>query len=113
MRIVHILSALTGAAAFILLAASHHGGNDNANAILAALAQVSAATAGLAMARHRLSRLSAAAAYTLLAGANLFAASLYAGIYFAETPFGLLAPLGGGALIIGWLLLAFAQPASE
>jgi uncharacterized membrane protein YgdD (TMEM256/DUF423 family) len=58
-------------------------------------------------------RLDPRIAWTLLGGAAVFAFSLYLMALGAPRWFGAITPLGGLALIIGWLWLAFGRgPAS-
>jgi uncharacterized membrane protein YgdD (TMEM256/DUF423 family) len=59
---------------------------------------------------HRNSRWLRAAAYGFAAGIVLFSGALYVlvigGPRFLEIPWGMVAPLGGTSLMIGWLCLA-------
>jgi uncharacterized membrane protein YgdD (TMEM256/DUF423 family) len=115
MRLIHICAALTGAAAFTLLALAHHahGGEPNFSfVVMAALAQISAAASGLTIAQHT-SRLAAIAAAMILLGANLFAGVIYLSAFYDNHPLHALAPIGGGLLILGWLTLAFSAPAPK
>jgi uncharacterized membrane protein YgdD (TMEM256/DUF423 family) len=61
-----------------------------------------AAMCALSMPRGRL------AAMLFLLGAALFAGSLYAMAMGAPTSLGIVTPIGGAALIIGWVVLALA-----
>lgn len=65
---------------------------------------------GLALARDRLhdARLLGLAGWLLVAGIVLFSGALYIGAFIALGPLNLAAPLGGLALISGWLLAAYA-----
>lgn len=109
MRVINLLAGLTGAYCFIMLAGAHHSGADAGNTlILAALAQIGAAAAGLAVAQ-RTSRLALIGAAILLAGANLFATVLYLNALVGAHPLHMLAPIGGTLLIAGWAVLAFAK----
>ncbi|MGE0597764.1 MAG: DUF423 domain-containing protein [Hyphomonadaceae bacterium] len=111
MRLVHIAAALTGAACFVLLAYAQHGAPAaSMEAVtMAALAQISAAAGGLAIARAS-GRLAATAGAMILIGANIFAGVIYLNAFVGDHPLRMLAPLGGGLLILGWLVLAFARP---
>jgi uncharacterized membrane protein YgdD (TMEM256/DUF423 family) len=62
---------------------------------------------GLA-ARYLDSALLRGAAWLVLAGVILFSGSLYALSFGAPRPLGIITPLGGVALIAGWLLFALA-----
>jgi uncharacterized membrane protein YgdD (TMEM256/DUF423 family) len=68
---------------------------------------LAAVLAGLAAA-HGLGRPARAAGWLFLAGVVLFAGSLYALVLFDLPVLGAVAPLGGVALIAGWLALAFS-----
>lgn len=65
---------------------------------------------GLALARDRLgdARLLGLAGWLLVAGIAFFSGALYVGAFIALGPLNLAAPLGGLALIAGWLLAAYA-----
>ena len=79
LRLIHICAALTGAYAFIALAGARHAPGANADfsaLIMAALAQISAASAGLAIAQ-RSGSLNVIGAALILAGANIFASVIY------------------------------------
>jgi uncharacterized membrane protein YgdD (TMEM256/DUF423 family) len=111
MRWLNTLAALSGAAALIALASARHLCADaDMNALLmAALVQFGAAAAGLAIAA-RSGRLSAIAGGMIVAGAALFAGEIYFSAFTGSHAFIMLAPLGGGLTILGWLALAFAKP---
>lgn len=109
---MHMCAALTGALGLALLAATYHrhgAGADFNIVLMAAVAQMSAAAAGLAIA-NRPGRLNSAAGGLILFGANLFAGVIYLSAFNDAHPFHALAPVGGAAMIAGWLLLAFARP---
>lgn len=106
-------AALTGAAGLALLAVthhSHHGETDVAFALMAAIALMSAAAASLAVAGGG-GRANAIGGGLMLTGANTFAGVLYASVWVGDHPFHMLAPLGGAAMIAGWLVLALAKTA--
>jgi len=110
MRVIHILAGLTGAEAFIALAyATHVAGGDPGPMTMGALAQLSAACAGLALA-HRSGRFTLIAAAVLLLGANIFAGVIQMSTLVGDHPFRILAPVGGSLLILGWILAAFTKP---
>jgi uncharacterized membrane protein YgdD (TMEM256/DUF423 family) len=72
---------------------------------------------GLALARDRFrdARMLGLAGWLLVAGIVLFSGTLYAGAFVALGPLNLATPVGGLALIAGWLLAAYAillQPKS-
>jgi uncharacterized membrane protein YgdD (TMEM256/DUF423 family) len=67
---------------------------------LHALAAIAAVFAG--------SRRAEAAGWLFIGGAAIFAGSLYAMAFGAPTMLGAATPIGGAALILGWLVLAVA-----
>lgn len=112
MRILNIIAALNGACGLLMLAAAHHliNGQEGAPFVqLAAIAQLSAAAAGLAIA-NRAGRLNLIAGAMILGGATLFAAEIYLISFRVSEATHFLAPVGGGTLILGWIVLAFAKP---
>lgn len=113
MRMMHMCAALTGALGLALLAVTHHWSSsepDFGPVLMAAIAQMSAAAAGLAIANGRLN---AIAGGLILFGANLFAGVIYLSALNPAHPFHALTPVGGAAMILGWLVLAFARPAQS
>ena len=117
MRLLNIFAAMSGFLALLALIYASHGlrevpSGDLATAIerikLAAFIQLGAAAAALAIA-NRTGRLNLIAGALILAGAAIFAGTLY-GISILGTP-AALAPVGGVTLLVGWLVLAFAKPA--
>ncbi|HVV33880.1 MAG TPA: DUF423 domain-containing protein [Vitreimonas sp.] len=114
MRWLNIIAALTGAAALMMLAAAHHLEQDSDfnNVLVAGLAQLSAAAAGLAIA-NRSGLLNEIAGALILLGGNLFACEIYFSSFRGEHTFAFLAPIGGALLIGGWVLLAFARPTAR
>jgi uncharacterized membrane protein YgdD (TMEM256/DUF423 family) len=112
MRIINIVSALSGACALLMLGVSHHmlaADPDVAFVYMAAAAQLSAAIAGLAIA-NRTGKLNLIAGALLLGGATLFAGTIYLGAFHVHALHAL-APVGGAAVILGWITLAFAKSA--
>jgi|GEM_PF-1824773 len=114
MRWMNVVAALTGAAALMMLAAAHHlgGGDDFDNVIVAGIVQLSAAAAGLAIA-NRGGLLNEISGGLMLLGANLFAGEIYLTSFGADNGLRFLAPIGGAAVIAGWVLLAFARPGEK
>ncbi len=111
MRVLNICAALSGALALIALAARHAKPDVDINLLmLAAIAQLSAAAAGLAIA-NRSGRLNAIAGAIILGGAFIFSGEIYFGAYTGNHGLIMLAPLGGTLMILGWIVLAFAKPA--
>ena len=111
MRALNIAAALSGALSLAMLAVAHHalsGDPDIAFVYLAAAAQLSAACAGLAIA-NRAGRLNAIAGALIVGGAFLFAAAIHLGAFKVHALHAL-APIGGAAMIAGWITLAFARP---
>ncbi len=110
MRMLNISAALSGALALVALAARHVRPDiDATTLVLAAIAQLSAASACLAIA-NRAGRLHAIAGGVILAGAFIFSGEIYFAAYTANHSFIMLAPLGGTLMIFGWTALAFAKP---
>ncbi|MEJ0058768.1 MAG: DUF423 domain-containing protein [Terricaulis sp.] len=111
MRIINIVAALSGLSALLMLVASHHifAGDPEVSFIyMAAATQLSAATAGLAIA-NRTGRLNLIAGALLLGGATVFAGTIYLGAFHLPSIHAL-APIGGAAVLLGWLTLAFTKP---
>lgn len=65
-----------------------------------------------AVAAIMIARLDQRVAWTLLGGAAVFAVSLYMMALGAPRWFGAITPLGGAAMIAGWLWLAFRRPSA-
>ena len=113
MRVLNICAALSGALALIALAARHAKPDvDITTLMLAAIAQLSAAAAGLAIA-NRAGRLNAIAGAIILAGAFIFSGEIYFGAFTGNHSLIMLAPVGGTLMILGWIVLAFAKPAER
>lgn len=115
MRWMNVAAALSGLVALVMLVAAAHPLRDalTPEALerikLAAFVQLGAACAGLAIA-GRTGRLNAIAGALILAGAALFAGTLYAISLTGSQSFAMAAPIGGSTLIVGWAVLAFARP---
>lgn len=100
------LAALSGAIAVSAGAFGAHGASGRAaewlrTGTLYQMVHAVAALAVLGLPRGRL------AAWLFLGGAGLFAATLYAMAFGAPRWLGAVTPLGGLAMIGGWLVLAF------
>jgi len=114
MRILNALAALSGLSALVLLVlSSHHMQGAAPEAIenlrLAAFTQLGSAVAGLAIA-SRNGRLNLIGGALILVGAACFTAAVAAHSLAQNTMLLPLAPAGGIAMMIGWLVLAFAAP---
>jgi uncharacterized membrane protein YgdD (TMEM256/DUF423 family) len=115
LRWINIAAALSGLVALAMLVAAAHPLRDvlEATALerikLAAFVQLGAACAGLAIA-NRSSRLNAIAGAMILAGAGVFACTLYAVSLTGSQSLALAAPFGGATLIAGWVVLVFSKP---
>lgn len=113
MRFINVFAALSGALALVMLVLAAHvldlAPPDAERVHLAAFIQLGAAAAGLAVA-NRAGPLNLAAGAMILAGAALFAGTLYALALAHARGFVMLAPVGGLTLILGWIALAFAKP---
>jgi uncharacterized membrane protein YgdD (TMEM256/DUF423 family) len=113
MRLLNVFAALSGLTALVMLVLAAHalqpGPEDLDRIELAALLQLGAAIAGLAIA-NRSGRLNLVAGVLIVAGAAIFAGTLYA-LAIADTrALIMLAPVGGITLILGWVVLVFAKP---
>lgn len=101
------LAALSGALAVAAGAFGAHGASAGAARLLRTGAEYQmihaiAAIAALTLQRGRL------AALLFLIGSLFFAGSLYAMAFGAPHSWGIVTPIGGASLIIGWIVLAFA-----
>lgn len=114
MRWINIFAALSGVVALTMLAASHHlrSNPDFSFVLIAALAQLSAAAACLAIS-NRSGRLNLVAGALMLIGAGLFAGEIYWSSFDDNHPFHMLAPVGGSLLMLGWIVLAFTKPSAK
>lgn len=113
MRVLNICAASSGALALIALAARHARPDADIDVLmLAAIAQLSAAAAGLSIA-NRSGHLNAIAGAIILGGAFIFSGEIYFGAYTGNHSLIMLAPVGGTLMILGWIVLAFAKPAER
>jgi uncharacterized membrane protein YgdD (TMEM256/DUF423 family) len=96
-----LAAGLSGAIAVAAGAFAAHGAGADAAALLRTGALYQLVHAGLA-ATLRQRR----AAAVMLAGSGLFAATLYAMAFGGPRWLGAVTPLGGAAMIAGWLMLA-------
>ena len=113
MGLLNVAAALSGALSLAMLAYAHHAmaGEPGISSIyLAAGVQLAAAASGLAIA-NRTGRLNLIAGSLIVGGATVFAAVIYLGA-FDTHPLHMLAPLGGSAMIVGWITLAFTKPSA-
>ena len=113
MRLLNVFAALSGLAALAMLVLAAHAlqpaPEDLERIKLAAFIQLGAAAAGLAIA-NRTGPLNLIAGIMILAGAAIFAGTLYSLAITHSGAFIMLAPVGGITLILGWVVLAFAKP---
>jgi uncharacterized membrane protein YgdD (TMEM256/DUF423 family) len=113
MRLLNILAALSGVLALVMLVLAAHAlqpaPEDLERIKLGAYLQLGAAAAGLAIA-NRSGRLNLIAGLLILAGAAIFAGTLYTLAITHSQALIMLAPVGGIALILGWVTLVFTKP---
>lgn len=115
MRLLNAFAALSGFIALVMLVLAAHALRDSLTPQdldrihLAAYLQLGAAAACLAIA-NRTGRLNLIAGAMILAGAGIFAATLYALAVAGAHSFVFLAPIGGITMMLGWALLIFAKP---
>jgi len=113
MRLLNIFAALSGVLALVMLVLAAHAlqpaPEDLERIKLAAYLQLGAAAAGLAIA-NRSGRLNLIAGLLILAGAAIFAGTLYTLAITHSRALIMLAPVGGLTLILGWVTLAFTKP---
>lgn len=112
MRLLNIFGALSGLISVVILAASHHMFHDDPDVVfvyLAAALQLSSGLAALVLA-SRTGMLNGLAGALMLIGATLFTGEVMLSAYNDNHPFHMLAPIGGGICMLGWLVLAFARP---
>jgi uncharacterized membrane protein YgdD (TMEM256/DUF423 family) len=115
MRALNIAAALSGLLALVMLVLAAHALRDtltpeNLERIkLAAYLQLGAAAATLAIA-NRTGRLNLIAGVLIIAGAALFASTLYGLAILGPHSFTFFAPIGGITLIAGWVTLIFTKP---
>jgi uncharacterized membrane protein YgdD (TMEM256/DUF423 family) len=104
-RSVAVIAALSGALAVAAGAFAAHGAGERAADLLRTGAHyqlVHAVAAFVALGRPR----GKAAAWLFVAGGAIFAGTLYAMAFGAPRILGAVTPVGGVALILGWLVLA-------
>jgi len=115
MRLLNIFAALSGVLALVMLVLAAHAlrpaPEDLDRIHLAAYLQLGAAAAGLAIA-NRSGRLNLIAGLLILAGAAIFAGTLYTLAITHNRALAMLAPVGGITLILGWVTLAFTKPSA-
>lgn len=113
MRLLNIFAALSGVLALAMLVLAAHAlqpaPEDLDRIRLAAFLQLAAAAAALALA-NRSGALNLIAGTMILAGAAIFAGTLYTLAVTHSSALIMLAPVGGITLILGWVVLAFAKP---
>lgn len=113
MRLLNVFAALSGVTALVMLVLAAHAlqpaPEDLERIQLGAFLQLGAAAAGLAIA-NRSGRLNLIAGAMILAGAALFAGTLYTLAVTHSRAIIMLAPVGGITLILGWITLVFVKP---
>lgn len=113
MRLLNIFAALSGLIALVMLVLAAHAlqpaPEDLQRIQLGAFIQLGAAAAGLALS-NRSGRLNLIAGAMILAGAAIFAGTLYALAITHSRALVMLAPIGGLTLILGWFALLFSKP---
>lgn len=113
MRLLNVFAALSGVTALVMLVLAAHAlqpaPEDLERIQLGAFLQLGAAAAGLAIA-NRSDRLNLIAGAMILAGAALFAGTLYTLAVTHSRAIIMLAPVGGITLILGWITLVFVKP---
>lgn len=98
------LAGLLGAAGVATAAAASHGGDPNLAIVGNFLLFHAPALIGLSLVPH--SRLGIAAGYVLVLGLAVFCGDLAMRSLAGNALFPMAAPIGGGGLILGWLLVA-------
>jgi uncharacterized membrane protein YgdD (TMEM256/DUF423 family) len=104
-RALLVLAGLCGAAGVALAARASHAGGAEAAIAANFLLFHAPALIGLSLVPRRMATI---AGYVLAAGVALFAGDLVSRDLVGHALFAFAAPAGGGALILGWLLLAVA-----
>ena len=97
-------AALFGAAGVALAATGSHTGDPNTTTAATFLQIHAAALVGLSVLPP--GRLTRAGSWVLAFGTLLFAGDLLARSHLGTAIFPMAAPIGGGGMIIGWLLVA-------
>ena len=100
------IAGLLGAAGVATAAAASHGGDTNLAIVANFLLFHAATLIGLSLAPA--SRFVKIAGYVLLLGLALFCGDLAMRSATGNALFPMAAPIGGGSLILGWLLVAAA-----
>lgn len=98
------LAGLLGAAGVAIAAAANHGGDANLAIVANFLLFHAPALLGLSLVPR--ARLVTAAGYVLLLGLAVFCGDLATRSLAGHALFAMAAPIGGGTLILGWLLVA-------
>ena len=101
-----VLGGLVGAAGVAVSAAASHGAD--ANLTIAGTFLLIHAPAFIGLAALARSRVLTVAALVLAVGLLLFAGDLMVRAWAGHAMFAFAAPLGGGALILGWVGVAIA-----
>ena len=113
MRLLNVFAALSGLLALGMLVLAAHAlqpaPEDLERIKLAAFLQLGAAASGLAIA-NRSGVLNLIAGVLILAGAAVFAGTLYTIAVTHSRAIVMLAPVGGITLLLGWVALVFAKP---
>jgi uncharacterized membrane protein YgdD (TMEM256/DUF423 family) len=113
MRLLNVFAALSGLLALGMLVLAAHAlqpaPEDLERIKLAAFLQLGAAASGLAIA-NRSGMLNLIAGVLILAGAAVFAGTLYTIAITHSHAIVMLAPVGGITLLSGWVALVFAKP---
>jgi len=106
-RMVAALAAFSGALAVAAGAFAAHGASERAAELLRTGAhyQLVHAVAAIAVVTLAMGRL---VAWLFVVGGAIFAGTLYAMAFGAPGWFGAITPIGGTALIIGWVALGIA-----
>jgi uncharacterized membrane protein YgdD (TMEM256/DUF423 family) len=105
-RLLVLAAGLCGAAGVALLAVAAHAGGGNVETAASML--VMHAPAFLAIGLLGASRVLRAGSFVLLFGLLLFAGDLVMRHYAGARLFPMAAPIGGGLLIFGWLIIALS-----
>ncbi|MBL8593556.1 MAG: DUF423 domain-containing protein [Devosia sp.] len=104
-RLLLVAAGLCGALGVAAAARASHAGDDNLGIAANFLLLHAPVLIGLSLVAGRVAM---AAGIVLLLGLVLFAGDLAARALLGTPLFPLAAPLGGGGLIVGWLLVALA-----
>jgi uncharacterized membrane protein YgdD (TMEM256/DUF423 family) len=105
-RLLLVAAGVCGALGVAAAAAASHGGDDNLGIAANFLLLHAPVLIGLSLMAWN--RIAVAAGVVLLIGLVLFAGDLAARSQLGSALFPLAAPLGGGGLIVGWLLVSLA-----